>query len=164
VGDGDAVDADRLEELGTVPGDPVEDQVVGPPAVDAGEERRWVGEDLTEHLEAQTVVHEARSRRGRGVVLALDRAEGRERVEHCRHRDREVVDDEQFEDPFREIGEELVGVDPRRRGVEIVEGPVHGRGTVEQREHLLDLRVVAQRVERGQARVDRRRECRVGGR
>ena len=156
--DGDAVDADGLEELGAVPGDPVEEQVVGAPPVDAGEQRRRVGEDLTEHLEAQAVLDEARSGRGGRVVLALDDAEGGERVEHRRDRDREVVDEQQLEDPLREIGEELVGLDSGRRGVEVVEGPVHAGGGVEQREHLLDLRVVAQRVDRDQARVDRRRE------
>ena len=46
--DGDPVDADGLEELGAVAGDPVEEEVVRAPPVDAGEQRRRVGEDLAD--------------------------------------------------------------------------------------------------------------------
>ena len=160
--DGDPVDADGLEELGAVPGDPVEEEVVRAPPVDAGEQRRRVGEDLTDHLEAQAVVDETGSGRGRRLVLALDDAEGGERVVHGRDHDREVVDEQQLEDPLGQIGEELVGLDSGGRGVEVVEGPVHAGRGVEQCEHLLDLRIVAQRVNRDQARVDRRRDRGVG--
>ena len=140
---------DRRGQLKQLTGDEREVEVRGAPPVDPLRYQPGVGGDVRQLVEPEARLDVKGTPRYLLVRRLDDDAEGAQERGRARLGGRQVVNDEQFEDPFPDVGEEGRGVDPAGRGADRGDRLVERAGLLKQPHRGVDAAGRLQGLQRG---------------